>query len=135
MALGIVLLIAFVIGYVLYANWLRRGIQPRSGDTALPIPTLRSLFASSVAGTGWKVIDEDNPMVAQSPLMAGRRQQISLRYQSVGGRTRFVIGPNRVWVKGGVPYKAHTIRMRLNSFVHAVRSADASTAIGGSTGA
>lgn len=74
---------------------------------------------------GWKVVDHDNPMVAQSPLLAGRRQQISLTLARTGSGLRCSIKPTRVWVKGlaRVPYKAHTIRMRLNAFERAVLAA------------
>lgn len=117
-----VLFIAALIGlYIAYTNWLRRGIRPREFVSNHSAEQLRQLFTDKVAGMGWKVVDHDNPMVAQSPLLSGLRQQISLQMTREGNAIRCRIAPTRVWTKGWgqVPYKAHTLRMRLNAFERA----------------
>lgn len=120
-AVGILLLVAIIAAVLAYNNWLTRGIRPREFVSNYSADQLRHIFTDKVAGMGWKVVDHDNPMVAQSPLLAGRRQQITLKMTREGNAIRCRIAPTRVWTKGwgGVPYKAHTLRMRLNAFERA----------------
>lgn len=127
--LAIGVLIALIAGYIAYGNWLEKGIRPRSFDTKVSSDRLRTIFEQQVARTGWKVVDDGNPMVAQSSLVTGMRQQISLTTRSKGDRTSVVVGPQRWVTKWGVPKKAHTLRMRLNSFVNAVRASDGSVTV------
>ncbi|HQZ36153.1 MAG TPA: DUF2510 domain-containing protein [Ilumatobacteraceae bacterium] len=111
----------FIVVVVVYQSMLKKGIRARVLVSNLSADQLRAIFASKVATLGWKVIDNDNPTVAQSPLLSGRRQQISLTMTRESNGIRCHIAPSRVWVKfGGVPYKAHTLRMRLNAFERAV---------------
>lgn len=111
--------------HMAYASWLTKGIQPRELTTRVPTGELRRLFELKVAGAGWKVVDDGNPMVAQSPLLTGIRQQIAMQVRdNADGTTTVRVGPQRWVTSWGVPAKAHTIRMRLNGFVTAVRSAD-----------
>lgn len=118
--------------FTIYGNWLEKGFRPRVLDTALSPDQLRTLFADKVARLGWKMVDEDNPLVAQSGLLGGRRQQISLQLApGENGRIAARIAVPRFWRKNGMPYKAHTLRMRINAFLGAVRSADASVRIEG----
>lgn len=122
---GILILVAIIAAYVWYGSWLTRGIKPRMFSTTVEPERLRVLFEEKVARAGWKIIDDGNPMVAQSSLATGIRQQVALDLASpAGGPTRVRVGPNRWVTKWGVPKKAHTIRMRLNSFVAAVQAAD-----------
>lgn len=124
--LGIGVLVLLIVGYMAYASWLTEGMKPRSFDTAVPADRLRALFTGKVARAGWKVVDDGNPIVAQSSLATGIRQQIALTVRADGpDRTEVVVGPQRWVTKWGVPKKAHTIRMRLNAFVEAVRAEDA----------
>jgi hypothetical protein len=126
-AAGILILVAFIAAYAAYCSWLTRGIKPRVFTTTVKSRRLRTLFEERVARAGWKIVDDGNPMVAQSPLVTGIRQQISLDLASLdSGRTRVRIGPTRWVTKWGVPKKAHTIRMRINSFTAAVHGADPS---------
>lgn len=123
--LGIAVLAAIIGGYIAYGSWLTSGIKPRTFDTSVPADRLRDLFVTKVARAGWKVVDDGNPMVAQSPLLTGIRQQIGLTVRSKGqGRASVVVGPQRWVTSWGVPKKGHTIRMRLNAFVDAVRAED-----------
>jgi len=122
--LGIGALALAIGAYVAYTSWLTNGIKPRTFDTALPAERLRALFVGRVARMGWKVVDDGNPMVVQSPLATGIRQQIALNLRSKDGRTSVVVGPRRWVTKWGVPKKAHTIRMRLDGFVAAVQAED-----------
>lgn len=127
--LGILVLGGFLAAYLAYARWLESGMQPRSFSTSLDEHALRELFADRVARAGWKVVDDGNPMVAQSSMLSGIRQQIYLRLAEHDGGLRVTTGPSRWVTSWGVPKKAHTIRMRLNSFVSAVQSRDAAIVV------
>lgn len=128
-ALGIVMLLALIAGYIAYSNWLTNGIRPRQFTTRMSPEQVRSLFSDRVARTGWKIVDDGNPMVAQSSLVTGIRQQITLIVQRNDDDSCTVrVGPQRWVTSWGVPKKAHTIRLRLDSFVGAARSVDASIA-------
>lgn len=110
----------------MYYRWIRKGLRPRTMTTSLTGDQLRTLFAQKVANLGWKVIDNDNPLIAQSPLIAGIRQQITCTMTKAGNGIRCDIRPTRVVKKwGNRPTKAHTLRMRLNAFENAVNSAPA----------
>lgn len=125
--IGLGVIGGFIAMYMAYASWLTKGIQPRQLTTRVPAAELRRLFDLKVAGAGWKIVDDGNPMVAQSPLLTGIRQQIALEVrENADGTTTVRVGPQRWVTSWGVPAKAHTIRMRLNSFVTAVRTVDAS---------
>lgn len=126
--IGIAVLVVIFGLWIAYSNWLTKGIKPRVFHTTTRPDQLRDLFTQKVAGSGWKVVDDGNPMVAQSPLATGIRQQISLDldHDANVGRTKVRVGPQRWISKRGTPTKAHTIRVRLNSFVHAVRQVDPS---------
>lgn len=128
-AIGIAALVAFFAGYMAYASWLSNGIRPRQFNTQLSAEQVRSLFSDKVARTGWKIVDDGNPMIAQSSLVTGIRQQITLIVQrNEDGSCAVRVGPQRWVTKWGVPKKAHTIRLRLDSFVTAARSMDATIA-------
>lgn len=126
-AAAIAILVAVIGAYIAYGQWLTHGIKPRVFTTRVPKEQLRDLFISRVAGSTWKIVDDGNPMVAQSPLISGIRQQISMELiEGPDGSCTVRVGPTR-WVESrGVPTKAHTIRIRLNSFVKAVQSVDSS---------
>jgi len=70
---------------------------------------------------GWKLVDDDNPLVAQSPLLSGRRQQIAVEFQGEPNNRTLRMTVPRLWTKNGMPYKAHTLRMRMNAFQRAVQ--------------
>lgn len=123
-ALVVVALVGLIAGRVLYGNWLLKGIKPREFETRVPRAQLRDVFSEKVARTGWKIVDDGNPMIAQSSLATGIRQQISLELRDEGATTVVRVGPQRWVTKWGVPKKGHTIRMRLDSYVNAVRDFD-----------
>lgn len=127
---AILFIAAFIAGYVMYANWLKKGIRSRTYVTKASPDDLRRIFAAKVASSGWKVVDDGNPVVAQSPLITGIRQQIAMHMQQDDGGIRVKIGPQRWVTKWGVPKKGHTIRFRLNGFESALRQLD-STATSG----
>lgn len=123
-AAGIAILVAIIGIWIAYGRWLTNGIKPRQFETSVSKDQLRALFMDKVAGHGWKIIDDGNPMVAQSSLITGIRQQIGLDLRTAGATTVVVVGPQRWVTKYGIPKKAHTIRFRLNSFVSAVQATD-----------
>lgn len=127
---GILILVALIGAYIAYTNWLTNGIKPRVFTTTASVDDLRRAFVAKVARAGWKLVDDGNPMVAQSSLATGIRQQISLELASArDGAISVRIGPNRWVTSWGVPKKAHTIRMRMDSFVAAVQQSDRSIAV------
>lgn len=121
---AIAILVGIIIVVISYQSWLRQGVRARDLSTQMTVAQVKAAFGAKVAGMGWKVIDDDNPMVAQSGLLGGRRQEISMRLTPVDGGLAIHIWPSRLWTKGlaQVPYKAHTIRMRMNAFERAVSS-------------
>ena len=126
-ALVIAAFVGLIAARIAYGNWLTKGIQPRGFETSTTPEHLRSLFIEKVGRAGWKIVDDGNPLVAQSSLATGIRQQIALTtQQQPNGKTYVKVGPQRWVTKWGVPKKGHTIRMRLDSFVGAVRAHDAS---------
>jgi len=125
MVVAWLVIIGSIAGWVAYGNWLKSGIKPRRFVTTLGPHDVRSLFTDRVARTGWKIVDDGNPLVAQSSLVTGIRQQIGVEVaRAANGQTSVQVGPNRIVTKYGVPKKGHTIRLRLNSFVGAVRAHD-----------
>lgn len=122
--LVLVLLFAAWLGYI---TWLKHGVKPRVFHTRLSPDQVRSLFVDKVARGGWSIVDDGNPLVAQSSLVTGTRQQIGLTTRATDGRGVAVdIRPMRMRVKmiGNVPTKGHTLRVRMNSFVNEVRRHD-----------
>ncbi len=128
-ALAIAILATWLGGYIAYGNWLTNGIKPRSFETSLSAEQLRTIFTNKVARTGWKIVDDGNPIVAQSNLATGIRQQIGLELHTnaATGKITARIAAHR-WVskRFGYPTKAHTMRIRINSFVEAARAAEPS---------
>jgi hypothetical protein len=130
--LGFVFLAALIAAYLAYNSYKRRGFRSRQITTGLQAEQLRGLFESTVAGKGWSIVDPGNPMIAQSGLLAGIRQQIALQIDENSGHTVARIAVLRYSRKvfGGTT-KAHTLRWRMNSFIAAVQRLDASASISG----
>jgi hypothetical protein len=127
---GIVILVVFIGAYIAYGNWLTNGIKPRVFTTSVSADQLRRTFVDKVARAGWKIVDDGNPMVAQSSLATGIRQQVALQLDTGSdGAMRVRVGPNRWVSRWGVPKKGHTIRMRMDSFVNTIQRSDASIAV------
>lgn len=130
-AVAIVVLISLVLITVGYSSWLRQGIRTRVLDSRLSADQLREIFSGKVARAGWSLVDTGNPMVAQSALIAGTRQQIGLFTEptSQGTQVRVVALRFQRKVLTGTPTKGHTLRIRMNSFIDGVRQQDPSTQI------
>jgi hypothetical protein len=122
-----VLVILLLLGiYIAYVSWLKRGVKPRTFQTALSADQVRTLFVDTVARAGWQVVDDGNPLVAQSSLLTGVRQQIGLSTHQGPNGVEVDVRPMRLQVKvlSRVPTKGHTLRIRMDSFVSAVRQSD-----------
>jgi hypothetical protein len=129
----LILLIAVIVAArVAYASFKLRGFRPREVYTTLSAAQLRWIFNNTVAGHGWSVVDDGNPVVAQSTLLAGIRQQIALQIDDTGNRTRARIAVLRYSKKvfGGAT-KAYTLRWRINAFINEVQRTDTSASIAG----
>lgn len=136
MGAGITLGVTIVYGLIVaaivavmwaYATWLKRGMSPRTFTTAVAGDTIRRAFVDRIAGASWKVVDDGNPLVVQRSLVTGIRQQLALRITtSEDGRQRVWFGPQRWVTSGGIPKKAHTLRLRMNAFEDAMRALDPS---------
>jgi hypothetical protein len=136
-AAGGVFLLIFVVGALVavkmgYGAFKRNGFRPRDIETGLSSGELRQIFVNTVTGTGWSIVDQGNPMVAQSTLLAGIRQQIALHIDESGPRTRARIATVRYSKKvfGGAT-KAYTLRWRMNAFIGEVQRADVSALVAG----
>ena len=120
-----ILVIAGLYGLVtLYSKFLLSGMATRVVATGLPIEQIRNVFVQKVAGSTWKIVDDGNPMIAQSPLLTGIRQQIGLEVEQNGGRNMARVSVLRWTEKYGSPTKAYTLRMRLGAFVNEVQRLD-----------
>jgi hypothetical protein len=130
--LGILVFAAFIAAFVAYDNFKRRGFRERQVTTQLSPGELAEAFEQKVCGMGWKLVDRGNPMVAQSGLVAGIRQQIALQVSDEGGRR-----VARIWVPrysrkvlGGTT-KAYTLRLRMSGFLNEVQRRDAAASVVG----
>jgi hypothetical protein len=130
--LGIVLLVALIAAYVGYNSFKKRGFRERQVTTSLRPQELAEIFEHKVCGTGWKLVDRGNPLVAQSGLMAGIRQQIALHVDDHGEQR-----VARIWVPrysqkvlGGTT-KAYTLRFRMSGFLNEVQRRDNTAAVVG----
>ncbi|WP_116202819.1 hypothetical protein [Amycolatopsis circi] len=131
-ALGIVVLIVLIGLCLGYNTFKTRGFRPRRVETSLSAQQLRGIFAEKVAGHGWSIVDDGNPMVAQSALLAGIRQQIALNVVENNGRSVANLAVTRYSKKvlGGAT-KAYTLRWRMNAFLSHVQRLDASASVAG----
>jgi hypothetical protein len=114
-------------GVFAYQRWLRNGVQPRTVRSALDADSIRDIFLATVCTSGWHIVDDGNPLVAQSSLATGTRQQLAMKVTVADdGRLDARIWPARLMVKSlsRVPTKGHTLRMRMNRFVNALEAAD-----------
>ena len=71
-----------------YSKFLLSGMATRTIVTNASPEQVRDVFVRKVAGSTWKIVDDGNPMIAQSPLVTGIRQQIGLEVSQEGGRCR-----------------------------------------------
>lgn len=115
-----------------YASFKERGFRPREIQTALRPQQLAEIFTRTVAGSGWKVVDGGNPMIAQSTLLAGIRQQIALFVDigPNGTRARIAVLRYSKKVFGGAT-KAYTLRWRMSAFLAEVRRQDQRALVSG----
>jgi hypothetical protein len=129
---GIVLLGVIIAGTFWYNSFKSKGFRPRTVVTSLPPGELRSIFERTVAGKGWSIVDDGNPIIAQSTILAGIRQEIALRTTPVDNGTRAEISVVRYSKKVfGGPTKAYTLRWRINAFLSAVQTADFKATVSG----
>lgn len=117
--------VGFLVLAVLSVTAARRAIRPRSVDTALPPQVVRQIFVESVTGFGWRIVDDGDPLVAQSSLLAGPRQRITLTCRTANGRTDATA--EVTWYEGrwiGMPQHPWTLQWRMRRFVRAVENED-----------
>lgn len=122
---GILFLVVVIAAAIGYNNFKLKGFRPRMVTTRLTGDQLRAIFRSTVAGTGWSIVDEGNPIVAQSGLLAGIRQQIALQVTETdrGTQCRIMVLRYSKKVLGGAT-KAYTLRWRINAFLNQVQRTD-----------
>jgi hypothetical protein len=129
---GIILLAVLIGAAIAYNSFKYRGFRPRTVQTSLSAEQLRVIFEQTVCGTGWTIVDDGNPIVAQSGLLAGIRQQIALNTAPSATGTAAEIRVLRYSKKVfGGPTKAHTLRWRMNAFLGAVQRADVQATVAG----
>jgi hypothetical protein len=130
--LGILFLVALIAAYVGYNSFKTHGFRQREVTTQLSPDELAAIFEQKVCGMGWTIVDRGNPLMAQSSLIAGIRQQIALQWTDNGDHR-----VARIWVPryskkvlGGAT-KAYTLRMRMGGFLNEVRRRDAAATVAG----
>jgi hypothetical protein len=130
-AQGLIVLVLIIGLVVAYHDWKTKGIRPRRVSTLLDEQTLRDIFAKTVATTGWRIIDDANPIIAQSTALSGIRQQIALELNvSDDGRTEARIAVVRYSKKAlGGATKAYTLMWRIKAFMDEMQSLDASATV------
>jgi len=130
--LGLLLLGGLIAVKIAYDSSKTRGFRPREVTTTLTSMQLREIFEQTVSGKGWSMVDEGNPMIAQSSLLMGIRQQIALNVNDINDRRVARIAVTRYSKKvfGGAT-KAYTLRWRMNAFLAEVQRADTSAAVVG----
>lgn len=115
-----------------YDSFHHRGFRPRAVATRLSADQLRTIFRETVAGEDWSVIDDGNPIVAQSSLVTGVRQQIALHLDDGEHGAQAHIAAVRYSRNAfGRTAKASILRRRMNAFLTEVRRADDAAAITG----
>jgi hypothetical protein len=131
--IAIVVLIVLFAAWFGYVTWLKHGVRPRVLHTRLPADQVRAVFVDKVARGGWQIVDDGNPLVAQSSLITGTRQQIGMSVRPTAGGVAVDIRPLRMRVKviTNVPTKGHTLRIRMNSFVNEVQRRDPALQLAG----
>lgn len=130
--LGVLFIVVLIAAAIGYNNFKVRGFRQREVTTQLPPQALAAIFEQKVCGMGWSMIDRGNPLVAQSTLLAGIRQQIALQVADNGSHR-----VARIWVPryskkllGGAT-KAYTLRMRMSGFLSEVQRQDAAATVAG----
>ncbi|MGH3438371.1 MAG: hypothetical protein ACRDRN_18125 [Sciscionella sp.] len=128
----IVLICLFIAAMVAYDSFKKNGFRPRTVDTELSVDEVREIFCGTVAGKGWSIVDEGNPMIAQSGLLAGIRQQIALHTEETDEGTHAHITVIRYARKvfGGTT-KAYTLRWRMTAFLNEVQRTDSNALVAG----
>ncbi|AUI58176.1 hypothetical protein [Amycolatopsis sp. BJA-103] len=131
-ATGALIVVVIAVLYLGYTAFKRHGFRPRRVETVLSGQQLRHVFKKKVARRGWSIADDGNPMIAQSALLAGIRQQISLRISEADGCTvgelAAILHEKKAFSD---PAKAYSLRWRMNAFIAQVRRLDATAKVKG----
>lgn len=126
------ILLVIAVLYLGYTAFKRHGFRPRRVETALSGRQLRQVFKKKIAGKGWSVADDGNPMIARSAESGGLRQGISLEISEADGRTvgelTAVLHKKKLF---GDTAKAHSLRWRMNAFLAQVRRLDSTAKVMG----
>ena len=130
--LGLLVIAALIGAVIAYNKFKMNGMRPRELRTSLSVETVRGIFRETVAGKGWSVVDDGNPMVAQSSVLMGIRQQIALLVTEQDGvlHARIAVTRYAKKVLGG-PTKAYTLRWRIDAFINAVQRTDTGAVVTG----
>lgn len=120
--LVLLLVVALILGLVFYRRWLLHGIDPCVLRTSAGQDDIVKCFNEGVAVFGWKIVNENNPRVAQD-VFGG--QQIKLEMVTgADGRLYVAVGVH-VFISGlFMPVSAHTLRIRRDRCVRRIRRLD-----------
>ncbi|WP_410649721.1 hypothetical protein [Amycolatopsis sp. cmx-4-54] len=129
---GALIVLVIAVLYLGYLAYKRHGFRPRRVETALSGQRLRQVFKKKIAGRGWSVADDGNPMIARSAESGGVRQGISLEISEAGGRTvgelAAILHKKKLF---GDTAKAYSLRWRMNAFLAQVRRLDSTAKVMG----
>jgi hypothetical protein len=118
-----VVVLALLASYPNYV-WRKSVAKPRTIASSLDVAQLRTLFETHIASTGWKVLQSGQTCIAESPAIAGRRQQITLEISTENGKSSAKIYPNSYRTQYGMPSKAMTLDLRIRKFVKGIKDVD-----------
>ncbi len=126
------ILVVIAVLYLGYVAFKRHGFRPRRVETTLTGQQLRQVFKKKIAGRGWSVADDGNPMIARSAEFDGIRLGISLKISVADGRTvgelAAILQQKKIF---GDTAKAYSLRWRMNGFIAQVRRLDSTAKVMG----
>ncbi len=119
--------VAFLALYAAFVYWKHQVVKPVALTSTSPPEVIRDVFARKVATTGWKIVDDGNPMIAQSPLLGGIRQQVALTLLPADGGVKVEYETIRYVRKAlsRTPTKAITLASRKGAFLKELKKVDA----------
>ncbi|USN97284.1 MAG: hypothetical protein H6799_02835 [Candidatus Nomurabacteria bacterium] len=89
--------VIFLIGlYFATTFWSLRRMRPIMAYTTLSRDRLKDIFRSSMTRWGWKVIDQSNPIIAQSSFLTGRQGIAMTINEAPDGRLKIRIQPRNL---------------------------------------
>ena len=124
---GLFIVVALGIAAWRWEQYTKRSVLPWEFTTALDEATLRRTFEHTAGTWGWQVTSSVPHRATIRSTSPGQKQEITLTIDAGwADRRHVVIAPSKVAKTWGAPVRPHTIRMRVQRFIEAVRLLDPS---------